>query len=124
LIDKLASQPQIEHVERESKTRIIAILEYKIGVSELSKENRAKLKVAAEIIKSNPEYTFEVCGYADNETGSKDINTRLRNARANRAIDQLLHYGVNRNQLLKSTNDGELPGTTTRAIIIRLLDCD
>ena len=124
LIDKLASQPQIEQVERESNTRIIAILEYKIGVSELTKENRAKLKAAAEIIKSNPEYTFEVCGYADNETGSKDINIRLRNARANRAIDQLLHYGVNRNQLLKSTNDGELPGTTTRAIIIRLLDCD
>ena len=124
LIDKLASQPQVEQVERESNTRIIAILEYKIGVSELTKENRAKLKAAAEIIKSNPEYTFEVCGYADNETGSKDINIRLRNARANRAIDQLLHYGVNRNQLLKSTNDGELPGTTTRAIIIRLLDCD
>lgn len=124
LIDKLASQPQIEHIEKESDTRIIAILEYKIGVSELNKENRAKLKVAAEIIKNNPEYTFEVCGYADNETGSKDINIRLRNARANRAIDQLLHYGVNRNQLLKSTNDGELPGTTTRAIIIRLLDCD
>ena len=124
LNDKLASQTQVEYIQKENNTKIIAILEYKIGVSELNKENRAKLKVAAEIIKENPEYTFEVCGYADNETGSKDINIRLRNARANRAIDQLLHYGVNRNQLLKSTNDGELPGTTTRAIIIRQLDCD
>ena len=124
LMDKLAAQPQVEYIKKESNTKVIAILEYKIGVSELNKENRAKLKVAADIIKANPEYTFEVCGYADNETGSKEINIRLRNARANRAIDQLLHYGVNRNQLLKSTNDGELPGTTTRAIIIRQLDCD
>lgn len=124
LISKLAAQPQIENVEHENNTKVIAILEYKIGVSELNKENRAKLKEAAKIIKANPEYTFEICGYADNETGSKDINIRLRNARANRAIDQLLHYGVNRNQLLKSTNDGNLPGTTTRAIVIRQLDCD
>lgn len=124
LISKLAAQPQIEYVEHENNTKVIAILEYKIGVSELNKENRTKLKEAAKIIKANPEYTFEICGYADNETGSKDINIRLRNARANRAIDQLLHYGVNRNQLLKSTNDGNLPGTTTRAIVIRQLDCD
>ena len=127
LTTRLSSQqPQVEYkyIERENNTRIIAILEYKIGVSELTKENRAKLKAAAEIIKANPKYTFEVCGYADNETGSKEINIRLRNARANRAIDQLLHYGVNRNQIFKATNDGELPGTTTRAIVIRQLDCD
>lgn len=124
LANKLANRPNVEFVKDENNTKIIAIIEYKIGVSELNKENRAKLKIAADYIKANPEYTFEVCGYADNETGSKDINTRLRNARANRAIDQLLHYGVNRNQLLKSTNDGDLPGTTTRAIIIRQLDCD
>lgn len=117
------NQPKTEYIKEKRNTKIITILEYKIGVSELNKENRAKLKVAAEYIKENSEYTFEVCGYADNETGSKEINTRLRNARANRAIDQLLHYGVNRNQLLKSTNDGDLPGTTTRAIIIRQLDC-
>lgn len=123
LSNKIGNEPKTEYVKEANNTKIIAILEYKIGVSELNKENRAKLKVAAEYIKANPEYTFEVCGYADNETGSKDINTRLRNARANRAIDQLLHYGVNRNQLLKSTNDGDLPGTTTRAIIIRQLDC-
>lgn len=110
--------------EYKSNTKIIAILEYEIGVSELSSENRAKLKKVAEIIKANPEYTFEVCGYADNETGSKNINIRLRNARANRTIDQLLHYGVNRNQIFKSTNDGELPGTDTRAVVIRQLDCD
>ena len=120
----VAAQPQVEYIQDENNTKVIAILEYKIGVSELNKENRAKLKVAAEYIKANPEYTFEVRGYADNETGSKEINIRLRNARANRAIDQLLHYGVNRNQLLKSTNDGDLPGTTTRAIIIRQLDCE
>ena len=124
LASKLSTQPQVEYIKKESNSKIIAILEYKIGVSELNKENRSKLKVAADIIKANPEYTFEVCGYADNETGSKDINIRLRNARANRAIDQLLHYGVNRNQLFKSTNDGELPGTSTRAIIIRQLDCE
>ena len=90
----------------------------------MDRENRAKLKAAAEIIKANPNYMFEVCGYADNETGSKDINIRLRNARANRAIDQLLHYGVNRNQILKATNDGELPGTTTRAIVIKQMNCN
>lgn len=120
----IAAQPQIEYIQEDNNTKVIAVLEYKIGVSELNKANRAKLKVAAEYIKANPEYTFEVRGYADNETGTKDINIRLRNARANRAIDQLLHYGVNRNQLLKSTNDGDLPGTTTRAIIIRQLDCE
>lgn len=120
------SQPttQIQVVEKEIESKIIAIIEYKIGVSELNRENRAKLKAAAEIIKANPNYMFEVCGYADNETGSKDINIRLRNARANRAIDQLLHYGVNRNQILKATNDGELPGTTTRAIVIKQLNCN
>ena len=55
---------------------------------------------------------------------SKNINIRLRNARANRAIDMLLFYGANRNQILKATNDGELPGTSSRAIVIREVYCE
>lgn len=123
---KKMQEPQIQvvQVKEPNNTRVVAILEYEIGASELNKANRQKLKAVADEIKANPTAAFEICGYADNETGSKNINIRLRNARANRAIDQLLHYGVNRNQLLKSTNDGDLPGITTRAVIIRQLDCD
>ncbi|MEG1574932.1 MAG: OmpA family protein, partial [Bacteroidales bacterium] len=118
------AKPLVKKLSTTIKKDVITVIEYSIGSSLLTASDRAKLKQAAEIIKSHPDYTYEVCGYADNTTGSKEINVRLRNARANRAIDQLLHYGVNRNQILKSTNDGQLPGTSTRAIVVQQVECD
>lgn len=105
-------------------SRVLATIEYPIGSSVLSNEDLRKLREVAEIMKNNPDNTYEICGYADNATGSKNINIRLRNARANRAIDMLLFYGANRNQILKATNDGELPGTSSRAIVIREVYCE
>lgn len=107
-----------------TENRILATIEYPIGSSVLSSNDLKKLREVAGIMKSNPDKTYEICGYADNATGSKIMNIRLRNARANRAIDMLLFYGANRNQILKATNDGELPGTSSRAIVIREVNCE
>lgn len=105
-------------------SRVLATIEYPIGSSVLSSDDLKKLREVAGIMKENPDSTYEICGYADNATGSRMINIRLRNARANRAIDMLLFYGANRNQILKATNDGELPGTSSRAIVIREVNCE
>lgn len=123
LIDSTPA-PAISEVQAVVATnRVLATIEYPIGSSVLSNEDLRKLKDVAEIMKNNPDKTYEICGYADNATGSKVMNIRLRNARANRAIDMLLFYGANRNQILKATNDGELPGTSSRAIVIREVEC-
>lgn len=107
-----------------AENRVLATIEYPIGSSVLSSNDLKKLREVAEVMKNNPDKTYEICGYADNATGSKNMNIRLRNARANRAIDMLLFYGANRNQILKATNDGELPGTSSRAIVIREVNCE
>lgn len=53
----------------------------------------------AEIIKKNPDKTYNVVGYASNE-GSEEYNMTLSKNRAEAVAYTLVHFGVNPNQLI------------------------
>ncbi len=81
---------------------------YTIGSSRLSRVDTKVLGAVAEVIKSNPNTKYTVCGWADNYTGTDQINDRLRHARANGVEKVLLRNGVNPSQLDVTVNNGNL----------------
>ncbi len=81
---------------------------YTIGSSRLSRVDNKVLGAVAEVIKSNPDTKYTVCGWADNYTGTDQINNRLRHARANGVEKVLLRNGVNPSQLDVTVNNGNL----------------
>lgn len=119
-INKLNNNQIVDIIGRTT----VATIEFKIGSSEITNAALKRLKSAAKVMEANQNTKYEVCGYADNATGSKERNIRLRNARANRAINILLAYGASRNQILKGTDDSDSNSGAKRAVIISELDCD
>ena len=81
---------------------------YTIGSSRISRVDNKVLGAVAEVIKSNPDQTYTVCGWADNYTGTDAVNDRLRHARANGVEKVLLRNGVNPSQLNVTTNNANL----------------
>ena len=56
----------------------------------------------------NPDKKYTVTGWADNYTGSDNINIRLRKARAEGVQKVLVRNGVSESQLTVTTNNGNL----------------
>ncbi|MDE6555387.1 MAG: OmpA family protein [Duncaniella sp.] len=81
---------------------------YTIGSSKLNRVDTKVLGAVAEVMKSNPNQTYVVTGWADNYTGTEQINVRLRKARAAGVEKVLLRNGVNPSQLDVTTNNGNL----------------
>lgn len=103
---------------------MLGYVEFANGSSKISASDKAKLVDIAEVIKASPNCQYEICGYADNSTGSKALNDRLRNQRADAAIKVLRDCGVSPNILKKATNDGKPgKGISPRAILINQYDC-
>lgn len=70
-------------------------------------QEMANLEAIAKIIKENPSRKFNVTGYADAGTGSKEHNLKLSEKRANNVADVLVkNFGVNRSQLVVSGKGG------------------
>ncbi|MCM1521536.1 MAG: OmpA family protein [Muribaculaceae bacterium] len=81
---------------------------YTIGSSRISRVDSKVLGAVAEVMKSNPDQKYTVCGWADNYTGTDAINDRLRHARANGVEKVLLRNGVNPSQLDVTVNNANL----------------
>lgn len=81
---------------------------YTIGRSNISRVDRKVLGAVAELMKQNPNQKYTVTGWADNYTGSEQVNVRLRHARANGVQKVLVQNGVNPSQLDVTTNNGNL----------------
>jgi outer membrane protein OmpA-like peptidoglycan-associated protein len=85
---------QLTQVEKEEpKTVIEKVTEWKdvvadvyirfeFGKSELTKDARVQLGFLADLLKKYPESSYTITGYADEGTGSADVNARLSRARA------------------------------------------
>lgn len=115
----------ITEVQMKDKPRtMLGFVEFANGSAKISSADKAKLVDIAEQIKANPQCQYEVCGYADNTTGSKALNDKLRGMRAAAAIAILENSGVSANLLKKATNDGKPgDGISPRAIVINKYDC-
>lgn len=116
------TKTEIEY--KEKPRTMLGYVEFANGSAKISAADKAKLADIAEQIKAKPNCQYEICGYADNTTGSKAINDRLRNQRADAAIKVLQDCGVSPNILKKATNDGKpAKGISPRAIVINSYDC-
>lgn len=85
----------------------LATIYYPIGVSRLSRENQRVVKAIAHVMNQNDK-KYVLTGWADNYTGSDNINKRLRKNRAEGVQKLLVKNGVAANRLEVATNDGNL----------------
>ncbi len=84
----------------------IATVYYPIGVSTLSRENQRVVTAIASVMNSE-EYSnksFVITGWADNYTGTDNINARLRTRRAETVKNLLVRKGVAADRLEVNTD--------------------
>ncbi len=86
----------------------LATIYYPIGVSRLNNVDHKVLGAIAEIMKSNPDQKYVLTGWADNYTGTEQVNARLRRARVDGVQKVLVNNGVNASQLDATVNNGNL----------------
>ena len=66
------------------------------------------VKAIAHVMTQNPDKKYTLTGWADNYTGTDNINIRLRKARAEGVAKLLKKTGVPESQLTVTTNNGNL----------------
>lgn len=81
---------------------------YPINKSNISARDRNVLRSVANVMKENPNKKYVLTGWADNYTGTEEINARLRNARVNGVKAYLESCGVNPSQLDARTDANNL----------------
>lgn len=86
----------------------LATVYYPIGVSRLSRENQRVVKAIAYVMTQNPDKKYVLTGWADNYTGTDNINVRLRKNRAEGVAKLLVRNGVPESQITTTTNNGNL----------------
>ena len=101
--ERLKNQLKDNQNTKVEKIKVAAsnIITFKIGSSKLTNENRVKLRFLADVIKSaDPNAKYMVIGYADAGTGSKGLNMKLSEKRAQVVYDCLVNeFGVKASQL-------------------------
>ena len=106
----------------------LATVYYPINQSSLSLREKTILKSVAQVMQNNPDKKYVLTGWADNYTGTEEINVRLRNARVDGVYNFLVKNGVNADQLTKNidnnnlTDFGAKAAPLDRAVTIRLAD--
>ncbi len=96
----------------------VATVYYPIGVSRLSRENARVVSAIAEVMKANPDTKYVLTGWADNYTGSDNVNKRLRKARVEGVQKLLVKNGVEESRLTATTNDGNLSDLGEKCVAI------
>ena len=95
-------------VEKVTEKGPLATIYYPIGVSRLTREDRNILGAIANVMIANPNTHYTLTGWADNYTGTEQINIRLRKNRVAGVEKQLIKNGVPASQLTATTNNGSL----------------
>ena len=72
---------------------------FQIGKSKIDDYGMVNIRLAAKILKANPDKKYKVAGYADKATGSAKWNQKLSEARAQAVYDALIKEGVSKDQL-------------------------
>lgn len=85
----------------------LATCYFRIGSSSISAVDRNVLKSVAATMKADTNVKYDVCGWADNYTGTDAVNARLRTNRANAVKNVLVNNGVKADQLNVTTNPGD-----------------
>lgn len=96
----------------------LATVYYPIGVSRLSRENQRVVKAIAYVMQQNPDKKYVLTGWADNYTGTDNINMRLRQNRVNGVKNLLVRNGVAESQLTATTNNGNLSDLGVKCVAL------
>jgi outer membrane protein OmpA-like peptidoglycan-associated protein len=86
----------------------LATVYYPINSSKLGKNEQSVLTSVAQVMKSNPDQKYVLTGWADNYTGTDEINARLRQSRVDGVKNFLEKCGVNSDQLIVTTDNNNL----------------
>ena len=125
IVEKVVEKEVIKEVEKLINNEIPAstAVFFTIGKSNLTEQDKARLKLYAESIK-DADATFSVAGYADKKTGTPKINQTLSEQRAKVVYDYLVSCGVPASKLETSANGGVDPiffnnDVLSRTVIIK-----
>lgn len=112
-------KPETVTVKEISATPVVVF--FNIGKATVSKKDKINLEYVADAIKANPGKTYNVYGYADEETGTESYNMKLSQKRADAVAKELVKLGVNENQLRAEgmgCKKNLFEGTLNRAAIV------
>ena len=119
--DRVIEKEVIKEVVREVPVEVVkevikevpgagaAAIFFKINKANISPEGMVNIKLMAKSIKSNPNATYRIAGFADKGTGSASYNQTLSEKRAQAVYDALIAEGVDANQLEKVAMGGTDP---------------
>ena len=77
-------------------------LQFALGSAYINKESEAKLVALADFLKANQDFTVDVVGYADKQTGSSKVNLECSQKRAAAVVAKLVKLGVSENRITTS----------------------
>lgn len=106
----------------------LATVYYPINQYGLSSREKTVLKSVAAVMNENTDTKYVLTGWADNYTGTDEINARLRENRVEGVKNFLVNNGVNPDQLVVKTNDRNLTdygvksAPLDRAVTIEIAD--
>ena len=106
--DEVNSVNEIVGIRETIANGPLATIYYPIGVYTLSKREVNVLGAVSNIMKETPNTQYVLTGWADNYTGTDQINKRLRVNRVKGVEKQLVKFGVPESQLIVTTDDGNL----------------
>jgi outer membrane protein OmpA-like peptidoglycan-associated protein len=86
----------------------LATIYYPINSYKLTKKDVNVLQAVSEVMKDNSSKNYVLTGWADNFTGTEQVNQRIRQNRVDGVQKQLVKFGVNASQLKATTNSGNL----------------
>ncbi len=115
-------------VEKVQDCEGLATVYYPINQYGLSAREKTILKSVASVMQENPNKKYVLTGYADNYTGTDEINDRLRQQRVDGVRNYLVSCGVDAAQLDVRTDNANLTdygvkaAPLDRAVTIRLAD--
>lgn len=110
IIERVVEQAPVTNVMEEVKPEILRRdVFFRINTYTISKDEMAKVNEVAEFLKSHPNATVVITGYADKGTGTKAINLRLSKQRAETVAKTLKEkYNVASSRIVvKSMSDTE-----------------
>lgn len=80
---------------------------FTIGSAQIRPEEAVKLQALAQWLAENPDFTVEVVGYADKNTGSAKVNKEISDKRAASVKELLIKNGVAECQIVESYGVGD-----------------
>lgn len=93
------AKPVVQEVEKEVSVAGPRAVFFKIGSAKIDDYGMVNVKLAAKILKENPDKKYKIAGYCDQSTGSVKRNQELSEKRAQAVYDALINEGVDKSQL-------------------------